>query len=149
MVNSKAIITLALTVYLTMACDYSMYALQSNRAERAEKAKGDIVIGIVETSVPPNLFMKGINLAVKEINQKGGVLGRKIRTIKDDDKGVIKKGQSIAKKLSSNPDVVAVVGHLQSKVAIPVSITYVQNGIFFSLQGRVIPCLRGPVLSIY
>ena len=141
MVNSKAIITLALTVYLTMACDYSMYALQSNRAERAEKAKGDIVIGIVETSVPPNLFMKGINLAVKEINQKGGVLGRKIRTIKDDDKGVIKKGQSIAKKLSSNPDVVAVVGHLQSKVAIPVSITYVQNGIFFLTPGASHPLL--------
>lgn len=144
MLIRKAIFIVALAAVYLMGCDNSIWKMQSRRADRAENATGDIVIGIVGTSAPPNFFMNGVDLAVEEINNRGGLLGRQIKTIKYDDRGEVKRGQSIARKLVDNPDVVAVVGHFHSKVAIPVSITYSTNGILFLTPGASNPLLTKP-----
>lgn len=111
------------------------------REQRAGKATGDIFIGIVHTSVSSNFFLEGINLAVEEINQRGGVLGRNIRTIIHDDMKDSRKGEEIAAELADNDAVVAVVGHGSSNTAIPASVIYEKAGMVFISYGAKDPDL--------
>lgn len=111
------------------------------REQRAVKAEGDILIGIVTTSVSSNFFLEGVELAVEEINQKGGLLGRRLKTIVHDDMMDIGKGEKIAARLADNDDVIAVVGHRYSSVAIPASVIYEKAGIVFISYGASDPDL--------
>jgi branched-chain amino acid transport system substrate-binding protein len=100
------------------------------RARRAERATGDIVIGAAAPwSQQGSMLWQGIELAVKEINDAGGVLGRKIKIIKKDDQGEVEAGKLVAQEFVDNPDVVAVIGHSNSYISIPVSIIYEYHGI--------------------
>ncbi|MCP4105827.1 MAG: ABC transporter substrate-binding protein [Desulfobacteraceae bacterium] len=126
---------LALLCILSCHTDYA-----EKRGQHAAKAKGDIVIGVVYTSSYSNFFLEGVNLAVEEINQKGGLMGRKIKTIVRNDKDDTDRGKKIASELAENDDIIAVVGH-SSKVAIPVSLIYENAGILFMSHGSSDPDL--------
>ncbi|MDY6949871.1 MAG: ABC transporter substrate-binding protein [Thermodesulfobacteriota bacterium] len=136
--------SLFLMVFIFSSC--APYETSSReRAEKAEKAEGDIVIGIAwNTSAHEDLFVEGVTMAVDELNAKGGVLGRKVRTIIYDDHASVEQGQKVAKKLAANLNVVAVTGHANSDAAIPASITYQYNGIVF-----VSPTATSPKLTKY
>lgn len=122
------------------ACNFfSKLSPVQQRAKRALDAQGDIVIGVVSSRNTPSFFEEGVMLAVTEINARGGLLSRKIRPIYLDDQGDAYRGQRVAKQLAANPDVIAVVGHLRSQVAIPVSIIYEQAGILFLSPGATDP----------
>lgn len=124
-------------LFFIISCNPFM--LPEQRSRRAAKAKGDIVIGVVQTSVFSNFFLEGINLAVGEINDQGGILGRKIRTIIYDDMQDPVIGEQVAIKLANNADVVAVVGHVNSITAIPASVIYEKTGITFISYGAKDP----------
>ncbi len=105
--------------------------IAEKRAQIAEVSKDDdIVIALVDTTGPFS-FLQGALMAVKELNQSGGVLNRKIRPLIYNDEGDSDKGLAIAKEISANENVVAIVGHPFSSVAIPVSITYNSAGLVF------------------
>jgi len=127
----KQLVFIIISFLLISSCKSS--TLIEKRAARASKATGDIVIGIVDTLRQPGsgFFQEGVKMAIEEINQQGGVLGRKLRPIYDDDQGDVDTGRKIAWCFAKNPDVVAVVGHIFSDIAIPVSIIYEVNGIVF------------------
>lgn len=74
-------------------------------------------------------FEKGIDLACAEINAAGGIRGRKLTFIKEDDNAEIVGGLAVAKRLSENSAVLAVIGHLNSFVSIPASAVYEQAGV--------------------
>ncbi len=103
------------------------------RAKKAQNNKGDIVIGAVadwdNITGRKDLRWDGIELAVKEINKKGGILGRKVRIIKKDDDATFTKAMSIAEELSDNIDVCAVIGHEYSFISIPASVIYQFGGL--------------------
>ncbi len=105
------------------------------RAEKAAENKGDMVIGIVDSSVPATSFVEGVKLAVEELNNAGGVLGRPIRPLFYDDRRSPAEGLDIAAELAKNNDVVAVIGHRYSSVAIGASVTYEENGMVFISPG--------------
>ncbi len=85
------------------------------RAEQAEQAQGDILVGAVAPwSAIDVMLWEGMAMALDEINDAGGVLGRKIKMIKRDDEVSVEKGVLIAQEFGENPDLVAVVGHYQS-----------------------------------
>ncbi len=100
--------------------------------KRAVKGEGDIVIGVALPLNDRRHFLEGVEMAIEDLNKKGGVLGRKLRAIIEDDESLedvdvdylIRKGKKIARKFANNPDVVAVIGHNNSDVAVPVSIIY-------------------------
>ncbi|MBD3305505.1 ABC transporter substrate-binding protein [candidate division KSB3 bacterium] len=123
-----------------LACNSGQMAAEK-RAEHAAEAQGEIVLGIVHSSNFPSLFLEGVNLAVEQLNQQGGILGRPLKTLVYDDEGDDQKGQQIAKDLADNREVVAVVGHTFSEVAIPVSIIYEKAGILFISPGASDPGL--------
>jgi len=65
----------------------------------------------------------GVELAVTEWNEKGGVLGKKIELLVGDDQHDPKQAVSIANKFV-NSGVVGVVGHWNSSASIPASEVY-------------------------
>lgn len=100
------------------------------RAVRAENATGDILIGAAAPwSSLDVMLWEGIEMAVDEINAAGGVLDRRIRIIKRDDKDTVGRGVIIAQEYAENPDLVAVIGHYESFVTMSASVVYQYYGI--------------------
>ena len=101
------------------------------RAELAKKGKGDIVIAAVWPWEEQKevLFGQGVDLALEEIDAGGGVLGRRLRVERYDDHESVNDGRLIAERVSSDPNVVAVIGHLQSYVTVPAAGIYDQAGL--------------------
>ncbi|MCS6862949.1 MAG: ABC transporter substrate-binding protein [Abditibacteriales bacterium] len=56
----------------------------------------------------------GIMLAIEEINKKGGVLGKKVRIIAEDDASSPEQAATVVKKLVNQDRVVAVLGEVAS-----------------------------------
>jgi branched-chain amino acid transport system substrate-binding protein len=71
----------------------------------------------------------GINIAVDEINKSGGVLGKKIRVIVEDDQGRPEEAQTVVTKLITKDKVVAVLGEVASSNSIAAAPVAQQNGI--------------------
>ena len=60
----------------------------------------------------------GVRLAVDEINKSGGVLGRQLAIVERDDEARNERGVQIAQELVSKEKVVAVVGYINTGVAL-------------------------------
>lgn len=69
-------------------------------------------------------MVRGVEVAVAEINANGGLLGHKVELIKLDDRADPKEATSAASRLAANQDVVGVIGHLNSGSSIPASAIY-------------------------
>ncbi len=128
----RVIFSLFLFTFLLIAC-FNSGDSSKERAVRAEKAKGDILIGAVSPWKKDcnngKLNWLGIELAVNEVNSKGGITGRKIKIIKKDDEASVNKGIDIAQEFADNLNITAVIGHEYSFITIPASVIYEYNGI--------------------
>src|SRR6201991_1158375 len=60
----------------------------------------------------------GVRLAVDEINKSGGVLGRQLEIVERDDEAKNERGVQIAQELINKERVVAVVGYINTGVAL-------------------------------
>ena len=60
----------------------------------------------------------GVRLAVEEINKSGGVLGRQLQVVERDDEAKNERGVQIAQELVNKEKVVAVVGYINTGVAL-------------------------------
>lgn len=106
------------------------------RNEQAERATGDIVVGVVWPTQGPKIDLwEGIDIASQEINAAGGVLGRKLRIVKADDQSSLAKGRLVAQEFADNRDMVAVIGHLYSFIALPASSIYQAAGLVYITPG--------------
>ncbi len=68
-------------------------------------------------------------MAIAEVNAAGGVLGRHVVLRREDDQESVDEGELVAQRLANDPDVVAVIGHLQSYVSVPASAIYDLSGL--------------------
>ena len=59
----------------------------------------------------------GIDLAVKEINEDGGILGKQVQIVEKDNKSETSESFSVAQSLTNNDDVVAIIGPATSGAA--------------------------------
>jgi branched-chain amino acid transport system substrate-binding protein len=101
------------------------------RVSRARKGTGDLVIAVVW---PWELrkeirYGEGLQMAVDEVNAKGGVGGRHLRLARYDDRESIDQGRIVAQQIADDPDVVAVIGHLQSYITVQTASVYNQAGL--------------------
>lgn len=71
----------------------------------------------------------GVNLAVKEINDSGGILGKKVEVQIEDDKGDPKEAVNVAQRISTSNDVAGVIGHFTSGATMAASPIYQKAGI--------------------
>jgi branched-chain amino acid transport system substrate-binding protein len=129
-----------LAVALFLSCT-SYKDLAKERARRAETAKGDISVAVVlNTPFRETLFDEGIEMAVTEINARGGILGRRLWMAMHPNVPRDKE-QKIARTIAADANIVAVIGHLESDGAIPVSVTYQEAGLLFISTGATSPSL--------
>jgi branched-chain amino acid transport system substrate-binding protein len=66
----------------------------------------------------------GIELAVAEINARGGVRGRAFEVIERDDEGQGTRAAEVAGEFVANPELVAVIGHVNSGAMVAASRVY-------------------------
>lgn len=133
MKNKSAVFSLLFIFLITILSACSEPG--ENRTKKAEKKRGDIVIGSVLPGNHGSHEEEGLKLAIEEINNSGGIMGRKIKVIYRDDESSSVKGKKIACEFAGNNDVVAVIGHIDSNSAISASIVYEQNKMVFITPG--------------
>lgn len=70
----------------------------------------------------------GVELAISEWNEKGGVLGKKIVMVVSDDQHDPKQAVTVANKMI-NEGCIGIIGHFNSSCSIPASVEYHRAGI--------------------
>ncbi len=70
------------------------------------------------------LYGQGLQMAVDEVNEAGGVLGRPLAVLREDDHESVNQGRRVAQRLAETGGVVAVIGHMQSYVSLPAAAIY-------------------------
>ena len=74
-------------------------------------------------------FHRGVELAIEQINNSGGVLGRLIELVKYDQHAKIDESKDIAYKIINDESIVAVVGGQTSALTKPVTKIYERGGV--------------------
>ena len=117
-------ILLIITAVLMISC-FGTRDIPAERSRAAAQKDGTIKIGLVwPFELYKDLVGEGVELAVEQINEAGGVLGRKIELVVKDDAADINEGLKIAESFVEDPDVMAVIGHCNSYVSLAVALTY-------------------------
>jgi branched-chain amino acid transport system substrate-binding protein len=117
---------------------------KQKRAYRAARGKGDILVGAVapwESIKDKGMYWQGLEMALNEVNESGGALGRRIRIVREDDEGKVSKGRIVAQKFADNLDMVAVIGHYNSYISIPTSVVYEYYGLLMLSPTSTSPAL--------
>ncbi|MFN2361440.1 MAG: ABC transporter substrate-binding protein [Marinobacter sp.] len=111
-------------------------SVQEQRQALAEDDSQPINIGIAwPEDHPKNTLRNGLAMALDDINDRGGVLGRPLKLMHRDDKGSVDEGMVIAQSFADNPNVMAVIGHLNTYVATAAAPTYQYNGLLMLAPG--------------
>jgi branched-chain amino acid transport system substrate-binding protein len=129
-IRRAAVFTLLLSIAALGACGGGDDPA-SQRTKRAA-GTGEIVIGAAwpwEARGSDILYGNGMDLAVEELNRAGGVLGRSVKLLRQDDQASVDQGRIVAQELGRNPDVVAVIGHLHSYVTVAAAPIYDLSGL--------------------
>ena len=84
-------------------------------------AQGTIDIGLIADMTGPAALsgkhkVNGARLAVDEINAHGGIKGKKINLIVEDDQGMNQAGVSAYQRLAANMNIVAIIGSVRSTI---------------------------------
>lgn len=125
---------------LALICCNSYQKSKQQRAQIAAKKEGPVVIAVAWPQAGNNRsLLNGIALAVEQINQAGGIMGKELNTVHYNT--IDASAHEVAKKIAQHRDIVAVIGHYTSTEAIKASITYEENGIIFLAPSATNPCL--------
>ena len=118
---------LALTLAIVMAScakqETSTSSTAAGTTGGAAASGNTIKIGVYGPftggSSPMGLSMRdGVRLASDEINARGGILGKKIELVERDDQATNERGAQVMQDLVSNQKVVAVLGPINTGVAL-------------------------------
>lgn len=82
---------------------------------------------------------RGMQLAVEEWNSKGGVLGKQVKLVFEDDKGDPTEAATVYTKLISQDKVVGIVGTIMSKCSLAGAPICQANGVPMVSQGSTNP----------
>src|SRR4029077_1498018 len=93
--------------------------LTSCSSNRPSQEPSEIVIGefgsLTGTTATFGISTRnGIDMAVDEINKAGGLLGKQVRVIVEDDQGKPEEAQTVVTKLITKDKVIAVLGEVAS-----------------------------------
>ena len=123
------LLVLVLTVALMAGCG-SPAAPAGNGATSGESIKLAVVSPVTgDSSVYGDYMRKGVDMALQEINDAGGVLGRPLEFVYEDDKGSSTDAVSVAQKIASDKSIVGVIGHVFSGCTLAAGPIYQNNGI--------------------
>ncbi|MBN7773995.1 ABC transporter substrate-binding protein [Clostridium aminobutyricum] len=72
-------------------------------------------------------FKKGAELAVQQLNDSGGIDGKKIEIVTLDDKGDSNEAVNVANKFASDNSIVGIIGHFNSSATLAAAPIYNKN----------------------
>lgn len=141
--RGRAVTFAALATVTAMCACSAPRSVAETRAMRAARAKGDVDIAVVWpwAEQPGVRFGDGIQMALDEVNAGGGVDGRAVRVLRFDDRASVDHARLVAERLSANPDIVSVIGHLQSYVSVPAAAIYDLSGLVMISPAATDPAL--------
>ena len=121
-------------VVLCLFSAAALMALFSCSGAPSNSTSTDLVIGefgsLTGTTATFGISTKnGIDMAVDEINKSGGLLGKKVRVIVEDDQGKPEEAQTVVTKLITKDQVMAVLGEVASSRTMAAAPVAQQNGI--------------------
>jgi branched-chain amino acid transport system substrate-binding protein len=128
-ITQRVVMSLFVLLML-VSCGNKYDEVKSERATTVNKSDTINIAVIWDKAVKDFLLVEGITQAVDEINEKGGLFGRKIKIkvfYSEDDEDE----QKLAKKVAKDTSFAAVIGHRSSTNAVPASITYEYYGLLF------------------
>jgi branched-chain amino acid transport system substrate-binding protein len=119
---------------LLISCFIGATLLASCTGARSDSNSSEIVIGEYgsltgDTATFGISTKNGIDMAVDDINKAGGLLGKKVRVIVEDDQGKPEEAQTVVTKLITKDQVVAVLGEVASSRTMAAGPVAQQNGI--------------------
>jgi branched-chain amino acid transport system substrate-binding protein len=126
-------------VILAIALLLIVFAVSQKQRE-PEKIRIGIIAPLSGDSAKYGADIKrGYDLAVKEINQDGGIKGRKIELIYEDDEGKPEKAVAAAQKLIQHDKVIAILGPLWSSPTLAVAPIAEKNKVVLLSSGASSP----------
>ena len=125
---------------LALACCRSQQAREERGFPLDEG--GRILVGVAwPFSVKKDLYRNGVEMAIEEINAKGGLLGYPLEAQFADDRGEVTQGKAVAQTFGENPEMIAVLGHYDSFISLPASVTYAYYNLLMLSPGSTDPKL--------
>jgi len=121
---------LIMSCCLLTACNVDYEKMAAQRLKYAQTNQGEIVIVALQDSAGSR-YIKGATLAVEEINQQKGLLGRPLKLLVEQDSPDFVTAKSTINRIVSNPKVSAVMGHRSTAVALPASAIYEKSRVLF------------------
>jgi branched-chain amino acid transport system substrate-binding protein len=132
---------LCLMLLLT-ACRESTLAEKRDAAARAATSETPIRIGFVwPLAAAEDKLPSGVQMAVDEINEAGGILGRQIELVPRDDQLSLRESRLVAQELAEDSSITAVIGHGYSDKALAVAPLYEFNGLIMMSPSATTPDL--------
>ena len=97
----------------------------------AHAASGTIEIGMLadmtgDAALSGHHKVDGAKLAIQEVNAHGGINGKKLKLVVEDDRGHDQAGVSAYEKLASNPHIVAIIDSVRSTI-VQATLPYVRR----------------------
>lgn len=107
-------------------CFVPLAAVACGRTGRAASTTEPIQLGTAGpwTEGYGQMNRRGMELAAADINAAGGIRGRPVELVSRDDGGSAVKATAIAQEFVANPDIVAVVGHVNSGAMVAAARVY-------------------------
>src|SRR5947209_14522351 len=121
--NKLLIIIAALSLMVMTACPPKNESGTTTSNTSAAGGGGEILVGEYGSMTGPQATFgqsthNGIMMAIDEINAKGGVKGRKIKVITEDDQSKQEEAANAVTKLISQNNVLAVLGEVASSCSL-------------------------------
>jgi branched-chain amino acid transport system substrate-binding protein len=109
-------------------------ACRPDREAQTADSSGDIPVGVYGALTGSEAAfgtstVNGVRIAADEINAAGGVLGRKIRLVVEDDQGRAEEAASVVTKLITSDSVVALIGENSSNQSLAAAPIAQANGV--------------------
>jgi branched-chain amino acid transport system substrate-binding protein len=119
---------------LFLAGTLIVLACRPGREAQTADTTGDIPVGVFgaltgDQAAFGTSTVNGVRLAADEINAAGGVLGRRIHLVVEDDQGRAEEAASVVTKLITASDVVALIGENSSNQSLAAAPIAQANGI--------------------
>ena len=135
-------------------CAPALLILQLAAPAMAQMADGELVIMAVDSSrlpepdgtsrqVAPRPVGEGIDEVARELNRRGGLLGRRLRVTHENDQCEADEAAAIAARAVAQR-VSAVIGHACSSAAIKAAAIYAEAGLVMIATGPRNPRLTAP-----
>ena len=126
-------ILLTLVMLLSMVACASSSANESTQESAApatESYKIAVAAALSGGSAEEGSYIKnGVQLVVDEINEAGGINGKKVELVSYDDQNDPKNAATVANAIAADDSILAVVGHTNSSCSLAAAAVYEDAGI--------------------